>query len=231
MISQRLVVLVADVGRECSDSLSLEELSLEFLYSLSLGELSSGFSDSSSLGDLPLIDLEDYCSVRRLGNSLSELDRDGFGPVLAFFVADGVTLLFFEVDDSCCLLLEDVLAISCLLFLTLNLLSERMVVDSWYLSGLESTFGTLSRWSDCMPKFPRKYTSFPTLLVALTSIFSSTILVKAPSTLWLGDLYPRKTLSSVREKKHGMSKKTRRMASVWGPMLRLLLVDFHSENL
>jgi hypothetical protein len=65
------------------------------------------------------------------------------------------------------------------------------------------------------------------------SIFASTILVKAPSTLWLGDLYPRKTVSSVCEKKHGMSKKTRRMASVWGPMLQLSLVDlvdFQLEN-
>jgi hypothetical protein len=63
------------------------------------------------------------------------------------------------------------------------------------------------------------------------SIFVSTILVNATSTLWLGDLYPRKTSSSDREKKHGMSKRTRRMASVWGPMLRLLLVVFQSENL
>jgi hypothetical protein len=132
---------------ECSDffySSSLEELSLEFLDSSSLEELLSSFSDSSSLVDLPLIVLED-CSVRRLGNSPSELDRDGFGPVLAFFFADGVTLLFFDVDYSCGLLLEDVLAVSCLLFLTLNPLSERMLMDSRYLSGLESTFGTLSR--------------------------------------------------------------------------------------
>jgi hypothetical protein len=130
MISRRLGVLVADVVKECSDSSSLE-----FLYSSSLEELSLDFSDSSLLVDLPLIVLEG-CSVRRLGNSSSELDRDGFGPVLAFFVADGVTLLFFEVDDSCCLLMEDVLAVACLLFLTLNPLSERMLMDSWYLSGL-----------------------------------------------------------------------------------------------
>jgi hypothetical protein len=123
MISRRLVVLVADVGKECSDSSSLR-----FLYSSSLKELPSGFSDSSSLVGLPLIVLED-CSVRRLGNSSSELDRDGFGSVLAFFVANGVTLLFFEVDDSCCLLMEDVLAVACLLFLTLCPFSERMLMD------------------------------------------------------------------------------------------------------
>jgi hypothetical protein len=145
---------------ECSDffySSSLEGLLSDVSDSSSLEELSSDESDSSSLLDLPLISvpsliLEDCsvrlledCSVRRLGNSLSELDRDGFGSVLAFFFADGVTLLFFEVDDSCCLLLEDVLAISCLLFLTLNPLSEQMLMDSWYISGLESKFGTLSR--------------------------------------------------------------------------------------
>jgi hypothetical protein len=39
-------------------------------------------------------------SVRFLDDSLPELDRVGFGTVLAFFVADGVTLLFFDVDDS-----------------------------------------------------------------------------------------------------------------------------------
>jgi hypothetical protein len=114
-----------------SDSSSLEGLSLDFSYSLSLEELSASFSDSTSLVDLPLIVLED-CSVRRLGNSSSELDRDGFGLVLAFFVADGVTLLFFVVDDSCCLLLKDVLAVACLLFLTLCPLSVQMTMDSWY---------------------------------------------------------------------------------------------------
>jgi hypothetical protein len=137
---------------ECSDffdSSSLEGLLLDVSDSSSLEELSSDESDSSSLLDLPLISapslsLEDCsvrlledCSVRRLGNSSSELDRDGFGPVLAFFFADGVTLLFFEVDDSCRLLLEDVLAVSCPVFLTLNPLSERILMDSWYLSGLE----------------------------------------------------------------------------------------------
>jgi hypothetical protein len=44
----------------------------------------------------------------------------GFWAVLAFFVADGVTLLFFLVDGSCCLLMKDVLAVACLLFLTLK---------------------------------------------------------------------------------------------------------------
>ena len=46
--------------------------------------------------------------MRRLGNSSSEENTGGFGLVLAFFVADGVTLLFFAVDDSCCLLFKDV---------------------------------------------------------------------------------------------------------------------------
>jgi hypothetical protein len=50
--------------------------------------------------------------------------------VLAFFVADGVTLLFFAVDDSCCLLFKDVLAVAYLLFLTLCPLSVRMLMDA-----------------------------------------------------------------------------------------------------
>jgi hypothetical protein len=61
-----------------------------------------------------------------------EENTGGFVLVLAFFVADGVTLLFFVVDDSCCLLLKDVLAVACLLFLTLCPLSAQMTMDSWY---------------------------------------------------------------------------------------------------
>jgi hypothetical protein len=72
-----------------SDSSSLEGLSLDFSDSSSLEELSASFSDSCSLVDLLLISAPSLSlvggSVRRLGNSSSELDRDGFGSVLAFF--------------------------------------------------------------------------------------------------------------------------------------------------
>jgi hypothetical protein len=70
-----------------------------------------------------------------------------FGPVLAFFDADGVILLFFDADadDSCRLLVEDVFVILCLLFLNLCPFSERMAMDSRYLSCLLSLRGTFSR--------------------------------------------------------------------------------------
>jgi hypothetical protein len=76
-----------------------------------------------------LLVLEDR-SVGRLGTLSSEENTVGFGLVLAFFVADGVILLFFAVDDSCCLLFKDVLAVACLSFLTLCPLSVRMLMDA-----------------------------------------------------------------------------------------------------
>jgi hypothetical protein len=86
------------------DSSSLEGLSLDCSDSSSLEELSASFSDSCSLVDLLLISAPSLSlvggSVRLLGNSSSELDRVGFGLVLAFLFADGVTLLFFYADDS-----------------------------------------------------------------------------------------------------------------------------------
>jgi hypothetical protein len=69
--------------------------------------------------------------VGRLGTSSLEENTVGFGLVLAFFDADGVTLLFFAVDDSRCLLFKDVLAVACLLFLTLSPLSARMTMVAW----------------------------------------------------------------------------------------------------
>jgi hypothetical protein len=129
MISWKLITST----EECSDFLdssSLEELSLEFLDSSSLEELSLSFSDSSSLVDLPLISAPSLslegASVGFWGDSSSEVNTGGFGLGLLFF-ANGVTLLFF---DSCRLLLEDVLAVACLLFLILYPLSEQILMDS-----------------------------------------------------------------------------------------------------
>jgi hypothetical protein len=71
-----------------------------FVTGRSTGRTIVAVSDSSSLVDLPLVSVPSLFlvggSVRLLGNSSSELDRVGFGSVLAFFVADGVTLLFFQ---------------------------------------------------------------------------------------------------------------------------------------
>jgi hypothetical protein len=145
------------------DSSSLEGLLLDVSDSSSLEELSSSFSDSLSLVDLSLVSVPSLSlgcgSVRRLGNSSSELDRVGFGPVLAFFFADGVTLLFFEpfsdADHSGRLALEDVLAVFCLLFLTLYPLSEQILMDSRHWFCLASLSGNLVRSSACMAKCPR----------------------------------------------------------------------------
>jgi hypothetical protein len=142
MISRRVVVSVADVGKEYPDFSDSSSLGGP-LGELSSEKLSSDDSDLSSLVDLTLISVPSLFLVgdlvRLLGNSSSELDRVGFGLVLAFFVADGVTLPFFDADGSCRLLL-DVLAVFCLLFLTLNPLSGRMVMDC-----LASTFGSLTQ--------------------------------------------------------------------------------------
>jgi hypothetical protein len=81
MISRRLIVLLA-----------------AFVSCSVLDEEFSDFSDSSSLEDLLLIDVSSLSlegdSERFLDDSLSELDRGCFGLVIAFFVADGVILIF-----------------------------------------------------------------------------------------------------------------------------------------
>jgi hypothetical protein len=138
MISRKLIILVADLGEECSD----------FSDSSSLEELLSDFSDSLSLVDLPLIraltlSLEG-ASVGFLEDSLSEVNRGSFGLSLLFF-ANGVALLFFDAEGSCHLWLEDVLVILSLLFLNLCPFSVQMAMDSRYLSCLLSLCGTLSR--------------------------------------------------------------------------------------
>jgi hypothetical protein len=51
-------------------------------------------------------------SVGFLEDSSSEVNRGSFGLSLIFF-ADGVTLLFFDAEGSCHLLLEDVCVILC----------------------------------------------------------------------------------------------------------------------
>jgi hypothetical protein len=103
MISRRLINL-SEEWLDFSDYSSLEELSLEFLDSSSLEELSSGFSDSSSLVDLLLISVPSLSfeggSVGFLEDSSSEVNRGCFGLSRLLFFANGVTLLFFEVDDS-----------------------------------------------------------------------------------------------------------------------------------
>jgi hypothetical protein len=68
-----------------------------------LDEEFSDFSDLSSLEDLSLINVVSLSlegdSVRLLDDASSELERGGFGLVLAFF-AGGVTLFFFDADGS-----------------------------------------------------------------------------------------------------------------------------------
>jgi hypothetical protein len=79
-----------------------------------------------------------------LDDSSSELNRGGFGLSLLFF-ADGVTVVFFDADGSCCLL---VVAMS-LLLITLCPFSERMVMDLMYLTCLVSKSGNVWRPSAC----------------------------------------------------------------------------------
>jgi hypothetical protein len=138
MISQKLIVLVADLGEECSD----------FSDSSSLEELSLDFSDSSSLVYLTLISAPSLslegASVGFLEDSSPEVNRGSFGLSL-LFIADGVILLISDAEGSCHLLLEDVLVILCLLFLNLCPFSVQMAMDSRYLSCLLSLCGTLSR--------------------------------------------------------------------------------------
>ncbi|OEU08773.1 hypothetical protein FRACYDRAFT_249115 [Fragilariopsis cylindrus CCMP1102] len=74
----------------------------------------------------------------------------------------------------------------------------RMTVDRRHLAFLMLMSGSWWRPSRAQPNTPRQYSPVPI-------IFDSTMHCNALSTLWLWDLYPRKSLSSACEKKHGRS--------------------------
>jgi uncharacterized membrane protein len=138
VISRIQINLVGGLGEEWSDFpdyLSLEELSLEFFDSSALVDL--------TLFSAPSLSLESAL-VGLLEDSSSEVNRGNFGLSLLFFT-EGVTLLFFDAEGSCRLLLEDVLVILCLLFLNLCPFSVRMAIESRYLACMLSLCGTLSR--------------------------------------------------------------------------------------
>ena len=74
----------------------------------------------------------------------------------------------------------------------------RMVMERRHLAFLILMSGSWWRPSRAQPNSPRQY--FPVPI-----IFDSTMHCNALSTLWLWDLYPRKSLGSACEKKHGRS--------------------------